>query len=266
MKNSIYQIIIALLAGTMVIGAVLCWYFVSNKIAFLNNRISNLEKLLAEKPGAEDTAKTADNGEEVFRYLAIGNSITWHVKCDYWWNECGMAASVAEKDYVHVVAQNLEEKHGRMEFAAYNFSKWEITPNDRFQTLQLIDDLLRPDLNLITVQLSENVTEKATLEEDFRELVNYIKNKCPDADIVVVDDYYNSEYSAMKKRVAEERGVKFADLSAIRGNAEYTVGMGTTVYGSDGTPHKIEHLGVSGHPGDKGMKYIANAIIGCLAG
>ncbi|MBO4769607.1 MAG: SGNH/GDSL hydrolase family protein [Clostridia bacterium] len=266
MNESAYQIIIALLAGAIVIGAVLCWYFVSGRTASLNNRIAELEKLLAEKQDPENAGDAEKDGETVFRYLAIGNSITWHVKCDYWWNECGMAASVAEKDYVHVVAGNLEEKHGRVEFAAYNFSKWEITPNDRFQTLQLIDDLLKPDLNLITVQLSENVTEKATLEEDFRELVNYIKNRCPDADIVVVDDYYFPEYGAMKKRVAEECGVKFADLSAIRGNAEYKVGMGTTVYASDGTPHKIEHLGVSGHPGDKGMEYIANAIIGCLAG
>lgn len=40
--------------------------------------------------------------------LFIGNSITLHGKCNYWWGEWGMAASDKEKDYVHQLVKRLE--------------------------------------------------------------------------------------------------------------------------------------------------------------
>ena len=45
-----------------------------------------------------------------FNYLAIGNSITQHGICDYWWNKHGMAASKEDKDYVHLVKNGIEDK------------------------------------------------------------------------------------------------------------------------------------------------------------
>ena len=41
--------------------------------------------------------------EAPYRYLAIGNSITRHPECVYWWSEAGMAASTPEQDYFHLV-------------------------------------------------------------------------------------------------------------------------------------------------------------------
>jgi hypothetical protein len=35
--------------------------------------------------------------------LAIGNSITTHGKCSYWWSNAGMAASDELHDYFHIV-------------------------------------------------------------------------------------------------------------------------------------------------------------------
>ena len=37
--------------------------------------------------------------------------------------------------------------------------------------------------------------------------------------------------------------------------------LDTTVYDSDGGPHTVEHAGVADHPGNAGMKWIAEKII-----
>lgn len=49
-------------------------------------------------------------------------------------------------------------------------------------------------------------------------------------------------------------------LNEIKGNANYLAGLGTIVYDQNGNGHVIEHEGVVVHPGDKGMKYIAEVV------
>lgn len=145
-----------------------------------------------------------DSSDETYKYLAIGNSITKHQKCDYWWNEIGMAASSAEKDYVHLVTSGLEKKYKNIQAEAYNFSVWEITVSkERSQTFSILDSMLAEDLNLITIQLSENATATLNgLENDFVYLIRYIQNKCPKARILILDDYYFAERGALKKSAA----------------------------------------------------------------
>lgn len=41
--------------------------------------------------------------------LILGNSITLHSPCSYWWGSWGMAASSAEHDFVHILA-NMQDK------------------------------------------------------------------------------------------------------------------------------------------------------------
>ena len=59
-------------------------------------------------------------------------------------------------------------------------------------------------------------------------------------------------------------GIYHLRLSDIKGLPEYKCGMGTTVYDDEGKPHIVEHEGVAGHPGDKGMKEIADKVINCI--
>jgi hypothetical protein len=198
-------------------------------------------------------------------YLAIGNSLTRHGVCDYWWNDDGgMAASTVDKDYVHRVTAYLKGEYDEVNAFALNFSRWEKT-TERAATLNFLDPYLDPALDLVTVQLSENATNLDTFEADFDELVKYIREKAPEAKLIIIDDFWVAGGKAdMKKRVADANGLAFADLSEIKGKPEYQCGLGTVVYDPEGGEHIVEHKGVAGHPGDLGMEYIANAVIELL--
>lgn len=198
-------------------------------------------------------------------YLAIGNSITKHKENEYWWDEHGMAASTKEKDYVHLIAAYLREEGEEVLFYTYNFYQWEVQSTDRAEMLELIDPYMNSELDIITVQLGENVTDTRTYYEDYKELINYIKRGSPNAIIIIIDDFWSDrEKSVIKSRVAMETNVYFVDLSDIRGDEEYQCGIGTVVYDSEGIEHMVEHEGVARHPGDKGMEVIANRVIDIL--
>lgn len=223
--------------------------------------LSVIEKLKrASESGM--TSETTENepDEETFTYLALGNSITKHGKCDYWWNECGMAASTAERDYFHLVKARLEAEHKSVSATACNFSAWEITAADRAQTLLTLESYLSAAPDLITVQLSENVTDMTDFSGDFAYMLDWLAERCPEAEIIVIDEFWDERKSEIKRGICSEKGVAFADLSEIRGRKEYQSSIGAVVYGDDGEPHTVKHMGVSGHPGDAGMKYIADRV------
>lgn len=84
----------------------------------------------------------------------------------------------------------------------------------------------------------------------------------PDAQILVIGDFWDKEQKdEMKHKACEETWVEFISLDEIKGLEEYQCGMDTTVYDSDGSPHTVEHAGVADHPGNQGMKWIADKII-----
>lgn len=199
--------------------------------------------------------------DDVFNYLALGNSITIHKINDYWWSGAGMAASTIDKDYFHIVKSYLENENKKVYSYAVGYSIWEVQSNDRAETFEIIDPYLSNKLDLVTIQLSENVNDFSTFKQDFEELINYVKNKCPNAKIIIIDDFWHNEYSKIKSEIAINNGAEFIDLSEIRGNNDYECGIGTIVYDINGNEHVVNHSGVARHPNDKAMAYIANAII-----
>ena len=192
-----------------------------------------------------------------------------------------MAASTEENDYFHRVVNELKqtqvkqptqasesdesvdgaERDYHINAFAYNYYTWEVNAHDRAETFSLIDDYLVPGVDLVTLQLSENASDLTTFEDDYVELVNHIKERCPDVQIVIIDDFWSSEKSGIKKAVAEETGVGFADLSDIRGQSAYQLGMDAIVYDAEGHEHVNKHDGVSKHPGDEGMAVIAERVL-----
>lgn len=227
----------------------------------LKNQNQQIEELTEQLDELQHSSVTwLDQG---INYFAIGNSITSHPIADYWWNDgVGMVASCEENDYVHQISKWLEDNYNEsVETKAYNFYTWEVQANDRAETLQLLDKYLSDELDLITIQLSENVSNVSTFQEDFEELCRYIIQKSPSAQIIVIDDFWDSgEKSSMKENAARSCNVDFVSLDEIKGNADYQAGLGSIVYDQNGNGHVIEHEGVVVHLGDKGMKYIAEVV------
>ena len=205
--------------------------------------------------------------KENVSYLAIGNSLTIHpVMENIWWGEWGMAATTKEKDYVHLVDAYLDETY-HVSTTAYNFSDWETSSANRENMLSELDPYLSSDLDLITIQLGENITNGLdTLNDDYTGLVRYVKEKCPDAQIIILDEFCwpKPEIQAAQKQAADTFGLSYIDLSEIR-NDTYRAGLGTNVTGEDGKWHTITEATVAEHPNDEGMRYIANQIIANLS-
>lgn len=149
--------------------------------------------------------------DNTYNYLAIGNSITVHDICNFWWNECGMAASSADEDYFHKLSHQLEERYGNITAHAYNFSVWEITDHDRSETISALNPYLSKNLDLITIQLGENVSDLSDFQDDFAYLLQYISENAPDAQILVIGDFWEkSGRDLMKQNICSGGGISMS--------------------------------------------------------
>lgn len=251
--------------GTVVIAVVFCVLagckFIQHE-KDQNRRIYDLECKVANLQ-AENSVPSVTWNREDYNYLAIGNSITLHGKNDYWWNECGMASSRLENDYVHQLSSLLQnQKQEKVVACAYNFSMWEVQSADRAETLPILNSLMSKDLDLVTIQLSENATDLVTFESDFEELIRYVQTGAPNAQVLVIGDFWDkSEKDSMKKVACQNCGVTFVSLNEIKENDAYQCDLGTIVYDEEKNPHTVEHDGVAKHPGDAGMEWIAKRIM-----
>ena len=262
-KTSIITLIIIAIAF-LVIGIFVFQKFMSHESS-QNDRISLLEARVNMIDSKDDINENSNgiiwNGGG-YNYLAIGNSITKHPIVDYWWNECGMAATSAENDYYHIVLNHVKETNDEVSGCAYNFAIWETLYTDRAETLEVLDHYLDGSLDLVTVQLGENVQNLDTFESDFEYLINHIHTVAPSAEIIVIGDFWENENrDEIKRTVSEKCGAIYISLNEIKDNKEYQCGMGTEVYDKDGKSYIVEHSGVAAHPNDKAMEYIANKII-----
>lgn len=187
------------------------------------------------------------------RVLFLGNSITLHEKKpEIGWNvNWGMAASSEENDYVHVVVKGLEARYGAISYCIVNVAEWE----KHYFTdgiLEKFDGARDFKADTIILRLGENVRrdsfETYPLEGYLREFIDYFITE--NTKVVVTDLFWEHTYICdVLKKLAEERGFEFAKISDL-GYADENKAIGL-----------FEHAGVAGHPGDLGMKRIAERIL-----
>jgi len=201
-------------------------------------------------------------------YLAIGNSITMHPKRPYWPNAMGMGATSIEKDYFHQVCAGLEKKYhaapGTINCAAMNFAIWESAESDRLYSMTILDPYLTPQLDIISIQLGENFLDMANFAALYTQLVTYIRGKCPNAQIVLVGNFWtNPEADAIKQQVAQTCSCSFVSLEPIQNNKRYLFGN-AYAYDADKRAYYSTNGGTALHPNNEAMTFIANGILAAL--
>lgn len=205
------------------------------------------------------TAEPEVKVSAVRRILFLGNSITLHgPKPDIGWTgNWGMAASSEDKDYVHLVAAELASANKvTPEIRVANIADFERNYAD-FDVDGQMKDLFAFDPDLVVLAIGENVPGLDSAEAKARFKSGVLKIlKCSLARrhplIVVRSGFWaNEAKDEMLKEACQEVDGIFVNAGPLGQDAANAARSERT----------IAHDGVAGHPGDRGMKALADAIV-----
>lgn len=208
--------------------------------------------------------------EDTFDYVALGNSVTCNeIQDGLWWGNWGMAATSEEKDYVHIVSAWLGGQSRRpVTTTVVDLKDWELA-QDRNALLPGFETYFNEHTDLITIQTGENITNfKETLGSDYVNLIGTIREKAPNAQILVLGEvlWPSADIEAAKQTACASYGGTFVDMSPFLNGYEglYKSAVGAGVSGADGGGHTISSEEVAAHPNDDGMACIAQQVINCI--
>ncbi|MBC8356359.1 MAG: PD40 domain-containing protein [Planctomycetes bacterium] len=196
------------------------------------------------------------------KVLFLGNSITLHSPAPAigWTGNWGMAASSREKDYVHLLSADIATAAGAPpKTMVKNIADFE----RGYETFDIATKL-KPELefkaDIVVVAIGENTNEpktddaRANFAAAFTRLLDEIKKHGQPTIFVRSSFWPNETKDGIMRKASMDAGATFVDIAALgfdRSNAA-------------GSERKIEHAGVAGHPGDKGMRAIADAIFAAI--
>ena len=194
----------------------------------------------------------------VKKVLIAGNSITRHnPKPDIgWYGDWGMAASGADKDYVHILRRELTEYFGAVSMCVVQAAEWEVT-DCQYKEEKLTEKYM-PALefgaDLIIIRLGENVNMEKTnvteLTESLQKLAAFLSGNRENVQVIMTGLFWNSPVpEEAVKSAAAEKSYHYIPI--------FDLGMDVKMTASG----LFEHSGVAGHPGDLGMEHIAGRVM-----
>ncbi|OGV72081.1 MAG: hypothetical protein A3K19_08320 [Lentisphaerae bacterium RIFOXYB12_FULL_65_16] len=216
----------------------------------------------APQPGGAGAPKLGDM--KVGRILFLGNSITLHGPSTAvsWDGNWGMAASAAEKDYVHLVSKGIAAAAGSApEVMAENIATFE----RQYGTFDVGAALKKPldfKADVLVLCIGENVAALKTAEAqtEFRTrltaLLNAFKESSQPRLFVRSCFWPDPVKDGILKAVCAELGGTYVDISALSKD-EHNYAR---------SERSFKHAGVANHPGDQGMQAIADAILKAMTG
>lgn len=188
---------------------------------------------------------------EIKEVAIIGNSICSHGAAPAlgWYNNCGMAATSPDKDYVHLLYKKICDKLA----ASQKKQPKLILPHPIIERdFSRCDPAPTANSDIIIVQLGDNYRNPLTVEKfqvPYAAMLRALKgNRHPI--IICVSNWDGGTMARMIQRAASMEKVSFVDMGPISSNPRNRAK-------SEG---HFTHGGVNWHPGDRGMAAIANAI------
>ena len=205
------------------------------------------------------TAEPEVKPSAIRRILFLGNSITLHSpKADIGWTgNWGMAASSEDKDYVHLVTAALAQHTGSTpQIMVRNIADFERNYATYDVDLHM-KDLFEFDPDLVVLAIGENVPalDSENAKSQFKAGVMSIL-RCALAKrhpLVVVRSCFWAD--AAKDQVLKE-ACQEADGIFVNAGP-----LGRDAANAARSERSFTHDGVAGHPGDKGMEALADAIV-----
>ena len=204
---------------------------------------------------ADPEMKLAD----VRKILFMGNSITLHGSAPAigWTNNFGMAASSEDKDYVHLVASAIAQKNGsKPELMVRNIADFERN-YATYDVDKEMKEMFAFDADLVVLAIGENAPglgsdeAKAQFKAGVLKILKGVLAKR--RPLIVVRSCFWAD--AAKDQMLREACLEANGLYVDAGP------LGADASNAARSERSFKHEGVAGHPGDKGMKAIADAIV-----
>lgn len=187
-------------------------------------------------------------GNGGFKVMFVGNSITKHSPKPSinWFNDCGMAATKPENDYVHLIVEKIKREYR----PDVSYCITQVANFERAFSKEIVDELypvakdFKPDIIImffganVSKDYDDDKKPSVKFGEAYEYLRNYLCSKNENAIVFHSEGFYiRPVLDSEKKAVAEKYGDSFITLGDIR--------------------DKEDTHGMYNHPNDKGMKEIA---------
>ncbi len=190
------------------------------------------------------------------RVMFVGNSITRHDVLPEigWHHNWGMAASDISKDYVHLLASAVAEIEEDPAFCVCQVAEWECEykrGEEIFSYYQKAHDF---GADVIILRLIENCPRKefdpVLFKEQLHKLRTFLDSK-GNAQIIIATSFWKHVGDPVLTEYAKEQNIPLVYMGDLgEDDSNKAIGL-------------FAHDGVASHPGDLGMKRIADRIFVC---
>lgn len=243
---------------------------VANNMGVVSDRKGNKYKLLVVN-GALSLIPL-----QYKKVLVISNSYGLHNKVySYGWcGDRGMASSIIDNDFVHLLQTGLKQKNAVAITTIANVAQWE--RDFTFSKSSLLDSYLLSDVDCIVFRAGENVSDASNFSTAIVDLMNYCFSKVPNADAYICSMLFpNTSKDNALLSAANSLNLKYVNCG-VSNPKGYTSRIGDYCYGDStsngGTTwfpntqvlYPISYAGVAAHPGDYGMLKMANSILDAM--
>jgi hypothetical protein len=194
------------------------------------------------------------NPEGSPKFMFLGNSITKHAPKEEigWYGDYGMAASCEENDYVHVMMAAIRKKYPNASFCITQGWRWEAQywDDSSYHYFEVARDYAA---DVLFFRIGDNVRYERL--DEGHDLVtgteDYLKFLCaPHTKVIYSTCFWTRKPVDEKLReVAARAGKPIVELGDLGDNPKMrAVGL-------------FEHAGVAWHPGDEGMRNLAERLL-----
>lgn len=221
---------------------------------------------LGEYPAARAHAQAASQKQpplrigklQINKLLILGNSVALHGSAPQigWTGNWGMAASSRDKDFAHVLHSQLcKTSQGEPQMLVRNIADFERKQTD-FDFDVGLKESLEFEADIVIVAIGANApaleTEdaKQRYRTAFERLLSRLQEKKPTALVVRGEFWPDPEKEKIMREVCEKAGGTYVPLPNLNNDP---ANLGSA-------DQKFENAAVAGHPGDHGMRLIADEL------